>query len=73
VEKADGTVEKLEAGKIATNEEGGQTHSGVIDAFVEAITEGKPLPIPGQEGLKALEVVLAALESAAQKRSITIS
>jgi UDP-N-acetylglucosamine 3-dehydrogenase len=73
VEKNDGTVEKHEAGKIATNEEGGQTHSGVIDAFVEAITEGKPVPIPGQEGLKALGVVLAALESAAQKRSITIS
>jgi UDP-N-acetylglucosamine 3-dehydrogenase len=51
-------------GAIATNEEGGQTSSGVIDAFLDGIKNGTKPVITGEEGMKSLNVVLAALESA---------
>lgn len=72
VERVDGTVEKYQVGKIATNEEGGQTISGVIDSFVDSILTGQRVPIPGEEGLKALRVVLAALQSAEEKRLVCL-
>lgn len=72
VEFSDGKIEKYQVGGIATNEEGGQTKSGVIDAFIEAIQNKKPPLISGEDGKKALEVVLAAIQSAKEKRKITI-
>lgn len=72
VEMRTGEVEKYQVGGIATNEEGGQTNSGVIDAFIETIqTKGQP-QITGEDGKKALRVVLAAIQSAEEKRNITI-
>lgn len=72
VELRTGEVETYDVGGIATNEEGGQTKSGVVDAFIEAIqTDTEPV-VPGAEGEKALRVVLAAIQSAEEKRSITI-
>ncbi|PTM59944.1 Gfo/Idh/MocA family protein [Desmospora activa] len=65
----DGTVEKVEMGGIATNDD--QTDSGVISAFVDAIVGGTPNPIPGEEGMKSLEVVLAAVEAAEKKTVVT--
>jgi UDP-N-acetylglucosamine 3-dehydrogenase len=70
VEKTDGTIEKYNVGAIATNT--GQTHSGVIDAFVHSILTNTPPPITGEEGAKSLRVILAALESAEEKRNIKI-
>jgi UDP-N-acetylglucosamine 3-dehydrogenase len=72
VEYRDGSVERHSVGRIATNEEGGQTHSGVIDEFVGAILEGRKNAIPGEEGLSALLVVLAALRSAEEKITVRI-
>jgi len=72
VEKKDGSVERYQVGAIATNEEGGQVHSGVIDAFVNSILGDKPVLIPGEEGYQALKVVLAAIESAREKRTVLV-
>ena len=72
VERADGNVEKHRVGPIATNEEGGQTKSGVIDAFLESILNGTPPLIPGEEGMKSLSVILAALQSAKDKRIASV-
>ncbi|MDB5054569.1 MAG: oxidoreductase protein [Bacilli bacterium] len=71
VEKTDGSVQKFAVGAIATNT--GQTHSGVIDAFITSIVTKTPPPISGEEGLRSLKVILAALESAASKKLISIS
>lgn len=72
VHRADGSMEKHELGEIATNEEGGQTDSGVIAAFIDAIVSGSPNPIPGEEGMKSLEVVLAAVQSAKTRSVVSL-
>ncbi len=72
VEYRNGDVVKYQLGKIATNEEGGQTKSGVIDAFIDAIRFNRQAPITGLDGKKALQVVLAAIQSSEQKKNITI-
>lgn len=72
VEYRTGEVVKYQLGGIATNEEGGQTQSGVIDAFIESIRSNSQAPITGLDGKKALQVVLAAIESSEQKKNITI-
>ncbi|MGC5325084.1 Gfo/Idh/MocA family protein [Brevibacillus sp. SYSU BS000544] len=72
VELKDHGTERYQVGGIATNEEGGQSSSGVIDAFIEAIRTGEPPLVPGTEGRKSLRVVLAALQSVEEKRVVTI-
>jgi len=49
-------------GKKSTNVE--QVKTGIVDAFVEPIIQNKPVPIPGIEGYKALQAVLACQHSA---------
>lgn len=71
VELTDGTVNKYQAGEIATNEK--QTKSGVIDAFVDGIVQGTEPLIPGEEGLKSLKVILAAFESERTGKAVAIS
>ncbi|GAK42638.1 Gfo/Idh/MocA family oxidoreductase [Paenibacillus urinalis] len=61
VELTNGTVETYKVGAMATNEK--QVPSGVIDAFVESIATNTPPSISGEEGLKSLNVILAAFES----------
>ncbi len=73
VQLRDGTVEQYKVGAIATNEEGGQTASGVINEFVNCIVTNTPPSISGQEGMKSLNVVLAALESAKTKQFVSIN
>ncbi|TDL33129.1 Gfo/Idh/MocA family oxidoreductase [Jeotgalibacillus sp. S-D1] len=68
----EGIPEKKDLGKIQTNEEGGQTSSGVIDEFVESLIEDRAPLVTGEEGKKALHIVLAALESSKTKRIISI-
>ena len=57
-------------GKKSTNVE--QVKSGIIDAFVDCIINDTEPPIPGIEGYKALEVVVACLESAHSRQIVTI-
>jgi predicted dehydrogenase len=70
VELRDGTVERYKVGQIATNEK--QTHSGVIDEFVTSILEGQKPRISGEEGLRSLQVILAAFESEATGKMISL-
>ena len=61
VELTDGTVETYQVGMMSTNEK--QVPSGVIDTFVESITTNTPPTISGEEGLRAVKVILGAFES----------
>jgi predicted dehydrogenase len=70
VERTDGTVQKYDVGEMATNT--GQTHSGVIDSFIYSVLTDTPPAISGEEGMKSLKVILAALESAETKRLVII-
>jgi predicted dehydrogenase len=70
VELRDGSVEKYRVGAMATNEK--QTASGVIDAFINSIVTNTPPSISGEEGLKSLNVILAAFESQATKQNVVI-
>ena len=47
--------------------------TGVIDAFVDAITLNKPTPATGEEALKAMRVIFAAEESAKTGKTISIN
>jgi UDP-N-acetylglucosamine 3-dehydrogenase len=70
VEKTDDSIQRYNVGAIATNT--GQTHSGIIDAFIHSILSNTPPPISGEEGMKSLKVILSALESAETKKLVTI-
>jgi predicted dehydrogenase len=73
VQYTNGEVVKYELGAIQTNEEGGQHTSHVIDHFVSAIVNDTEVAVPGEEGMKSLQVVLAALESNENKTIVSIS
>ncbi|MDT3763952.1 Gfo/Idh/MocA family protein [Priestia filamentosa] len=68
VQYVNGETVNYQLGKIQTNEDGGQRSTGVIDAFIHCIVEDESSPVSGEEGLKSLSVVLAALESSRTKR-----
>ncbi len=57
-------------GKIQTNES--QSKSGVIDMFVDSINAGKEPEINGEEGLAALNIVLACLESSKTGKAVSV-
>jgi UDP-N-acetylglucosamine 3-dehydrogenase len=71
-EYRDGSVINHKLDKIQTNEEGGQTTSHVIDHFVESIVGNKEPLITGEEGLKSLQIILAALKSQETKQIISL-
>ena len=56
--------------QIQTNDK--QTRSGVIDAFVECIVQGKEPPISGSSVLSAMKAVFASMESAKTGKTIRI-
>ncbi|RQW18453.1 gfo/Idh/MocA family oxidoreductase [Bacillus sp. C1-1] len=72
VKLTDGSVEQYSVGAIATNEAGGQVASGVIDEFVTSIIEDREPAITGEEGMKSLQVVLAALQSSETKAFVAV-
>lgn len=63
----DGEKQYYEVGKLQSNEEGGQSDSGVINAFVNSILTNTPPAISGEEGRRALAVILACLKSSETK------
>lgn len=67
-----GEVVNYELGGIQTNEEGKQTDSQVIKHFVNAILNDSEPLVTGEEGMKSLQVVLAALESNETKRIVKL-
>ena len=62
--------EYYKLGKKSTNDE--QVKSGIVDAFVNALVHNTPVPIPGEEGYKALEAVLACQKAAATGQVVKI-
>ncbi|WLD94569.1 Gfo/Idh/MocA family protein [Alkalihalobacillus sp. AL-G] len=70
VQYQNGEVVKYELGKIQSNDDGGKENSHVIEHFVESIMNDKEPSIDGYEGMKSLEVILAALTSQ-QTKSIS--
>jgi UDP-N-acetylglucosamine 3-dehydrogenase len=67
-----GENQYFETGRIQSNEAGGQSDSGVSRAFIRAITTGTPPEIDGEQGRRALAVILACLESAETKRHVAV-
>ncbi|WP_382921083.1 Gfo/Idh/MocA family protein, partial [Streptomyces sp. NPDC057062] len=63
VQYKNGEVVKYELGKIQSNEDGGQNNTHVIENFINSIIDNSEVPINGDEGMKSLNVILAALES----------
>jgi predicted dehydrogenase len=68
VELASGEKQFYEVGKLQTNEAGGQSDSGVIREFVNSIVTNTPPTISGEEGRRALAVILACLKSSQTKQ-----
>ncbi|MFC0470654.1 Gfo/Idh/MocA family protein [Halalkalibacter kiskunsagensis] len=71
-EYRNGSVINHKLDKIQTNEEGGQTNTHVIDHFVESIVEDNQPLICGEEGMKSLQIILAALDSQESKQIISL-
>jgi UDP-N-acetylglucosamine 3-dehydrogenase len=61
-----------QTGRMQTNDAGGQTESGIIRAFIESVTTGTPPEISGEQGRRALAVILACLESAKEGRHAAV-
>lgn len=72
VEYKNGDVIKHELKKIQTNEEGGQQTTHVIEKFVDCIVHKTVPAVSGEEGMKSLQVILAALESNESKRMVSV-
>ncbi|WP_369899593.1 Gfo/Idh/MocA family protein [Bacillus manliponensis] len=68
-----GEVVKYELDKIQSNGEGGQNNSHVIDQFVSSILFNKEPLVNGVEGMKSLEIILAALQSSETKQIVTVT
>jgi predicted dehydrogenase len=45
----------------------------MVGDFARAILAGRPVPIGGEDGLRALEVAIAAYRSAETKRPVAIA
>lgn len=73
VQYSNGEVVKYELGKIQSNEAGGQNNSHVIEKFVDAVLNNEEVPVTGEEGMKSLEVILAALESNKTKQIVRVN
>lgn len=75
LEKKNGEVEKFQLDQMTSNKEqtsNGRTNTGVIDGFVNALLEGKEVPVPGYDASKAMRVVIAAEESAAKNCMVKV-
>ena len=46
--------------------------AGAIDALLRAIVDGGPVPVPGEEGRRSLELVLAAYQSIETGRTVPL-
>lgn len=59
-------------GSVSWHNWGGNADDGLVAAFAKAIREGSPVPITGEDGLRAAEVALAAYRSAEQQAPVTL-
>lgn len=70
VEKLDGEKVYYKVGEIQTNDN--QTSTGIIDEFVNSIKEGRNPLITGSDGLEALKVIITAIKSASENKTLKI-
>lgn len=70
IDKKSGEKTFYKIGKIQTNEN--QTKSGVIDLFVSSIVNNTPPEISGGEGLAALKIIFACMESSQSGKKVKI-
>jgi predicted dehydrogenase len=70
VRRPGGEEQRFKIGQMSTNEK--QVSSGVSDAFTASILKGQKPAIDGLEGYKSLNVILTAMDAAAQKKSLKI-
>ncbi len=71
ITKRNGEKLYCKVGDIQTNDN--QSKSGVIDLFVKSIATGIPPEISGEEGLAALNIIFACMESSASGKKVKIS
>jgi UDP-N-acetylglucosamine 3-dehydrogenase len=64
------TGEYYQLGKKSTNVD--QVKSGIVDAFIDALVRGVDVPIPGIEGYRALEAVIACQQAAKSGKRLII-
>ena len=60
------------AGSVSWHNWGGNMDDGLVGAFAAAIADGSPVPITGEDGLRAAEVALAAYRSTEQKAPVAL-
>ncbi|MCU5087379.1 Gfo/Idh/MocA family oxidoreductase [Bacillus cereus] len=72
IQYKNGEVVKYELNKIQSNATVGQSNSHVIEQFVLSILSDKEPLINGVNGMKSLEVILAAIQSSETKQIVTI-
>lgn len=70
IEKLNGEKVFYKVGKLQTNDN--QTSTGIIDEFIESMIQNRRPLITGKDGLEALKVILAAIESASSYKTIYI-
>lgn len=63
----DGEKQYFEVGQLQSNADGGQSDTGVIREFVNSIQTNTPPVISGEEGRRALAIILACLKAAETK------
>ncbi|RFA32974.1 dehydrogenase [Virgibacillus dokdonensis] len=68
IQYSNGDTVNYQLGKIQSNDAGGQTTTHVIDHFITSIVENKEPLINGEEGMKSLHIILAALASSETKQ-----
>ncbi len=57
---------------ISWNNWGGDMDNGLVAAFADAVAYGTPVPITGDDGLRAAEVALAAYQSSATHLPVSV-
>lgn len=72
VQYKNGDVVKYELQKIQTNEAGGQQTTHVVENFVDCIANDTVPAVSGEEGMKSLQVILAALKANETKRVVEV-
>lgn len=70
VQFANGEIARYSVGAVATNEV--QVESGIPRMFIDALLAGRDPEISGEEGLKALAIVVACLKSAKTKKLVKV-
>jgi predicted dehydrogenase len=51
---------------------GGNADDGLVGAFASAVAAGSPVPITGEDGLRAAEVALAAYRSVEERSPVSL-